>query len=195
MKSTARPFLFAVALAGALVAAPGCSSPPAGEEAAHHAHADAWSAVTRAVCVISPTEGNQARGVVTFTQSAEGVQVVADVEGLTPGQKHGFHIHEWGDVTGADGKAAGGHYNPDGHDHAGPDTAMRHAGDLGNLTADESGKAHLELTLENASVAGLLNPIVGRGMIVHAGTDDLQSQPTGDAGGRIGQGVIGVAKP
>ena len=71
---------------------------------------------------------------------------------------------------------------------------MRHAGDLGNLTADNDGKAHYEITVSNISVAGMKNPIIGRGVIVHAKVDD-GSQPVGNAGGRIACGVIGVANP
>ena len=66
----------------------------------------------------------------------------AHIEGLTPG-KHGFHIHEWGDCGSKDGSAAGGHFNPAGVPHAAPDAAQRHAGDLGNIEANQGGVAHL----------------------------------------------------
>ena len=144
--------------------------------------------------MIHPTKGNDAQGTVVFTQEGDKVKVVADITGLEPG-KHGFHIHQWGDVSSLNGKSAGGHYNPEGNPHAGPGVAKRHAGDMGNLTAGKDGKAHLELTLSNISVAGLKNPIIGRGIIVHAGEDDLKTQPTGAAGARVGYGVIGIAKP
>lgn len=159
----------------------------------HAGHVNAWKSVTQAICVIRATDGNTATGVVRFTQDGDSVKIVADVSGLKPNAKHGFHIHQFGDVSLGNGKSAGGHYNPDGHDHAGPGAPKKHAGDLGNLTADAKGNAHLELTLTHISVAGMKNPIVGRGMIVHAGTDDLKSQPTGAAGARIGYGVIGIA--
>ncbi|MGB5847986.1 MAG: superoxide dismutase family protein, partial [Ignavibacteriaceae bacterium] len=51
-----------------------------------------------AVCILYPTEGNETRGMVKFTQTSEGTKIVADIEGLTPG-KHGFHIHEFGDCS------------------------------------------------------------------------------------------------
>lgn len=170
------------------------SRPAKAKDGEHAGHVNAWTSVTKAICVIRPTEGNTAKGIVRFSQEGKVVKVVADIEGLNAGAKHGFHIHQFGDMSSADGKSAGGHYNPQGHDHAGPGADKSHAGDLGNLTADAEGKAHLELTLTRVSVAGLMNPIVGRGMIVHAGTDDLKSQPTGAAGARIGYGVIGIAK-
>jgi len=154
--------------------------------------------VTAAIAVIRPTDGNQAAGIVTFTATDGGVLVVADVTGLSPG-KHGFHIHEFGDVSDmAKAMSTGGHYDPSGtHHHALVDAAAgdtpHHAGDMGNLEADEAGKAHLEMTLTGVTLMGPTNPIVGRAVIVHAKPDD-GGQPTGNAGGRVGAGVIGIAK-
>ena len=163
-----------------------------GCHARHRAHKSMFSAITEGVAVMSPTDGNKAKGTVRFTQTADGVKVVADIEGLSAGAKHAIHIHQFGDNTGGNGKTAGGHYNPEKHDHALPAKEMRHAGDLGNLTADENGKAHYEVTVSNVSIAGVKNPIIGRGVIIHAKVDD-GGQPTGNAGARISQGVIGIA--
>ncbi len=146
----------------------------------------------KAVCVLHPTEGNAVKGVVTFTKTASGVNVVADLEGLTPGS-HGFHIHEFGDCSAPDGTSAGGHYNPAGMDHGGPADMDRHVGDLGNIVAEEDGTAHLELNDTMIKLNGE-HSIIGRGIIVHAGEDDLTSQPTGAAGARVAAGVIGIAK-
>jgi superoxide dismutase, Cu-Zn family len=157
-------------------------------------HAAETAAVTNAVAVLHPTAGQQCHGVVRFTQDAESVKVVADLEGLTPSQKHAFHIHQYGDCSAPDGMSAGGHYNPEGHQHGLPEGENRHAGDLGNVQADEQGKAHYEITVTNVSIMGPKNPIIGRGVIVHAKVDD-GSQPVGNAGGRIACGVIGVANP
>lgn len=142
-----------------------------------------------AVAIVEPTKGNTAQGTVRFIQEGKKLKVIADITGLKPNSKHGFHIHE-GHECGEDGMKAGGHYNPEGHPHGGPDSAQKHAGDLGNLSADASGKAHLELTVDYLSVNGPKNPIVGRTIMVHSNPDDLTSQPTGNAGGRIGCGVI-----
>jgi Cu-Zn family superoxide dismutase len=149
--------------------------------------------VTRATAVLVPTEGNKAHGVVTFTQSGSNVRVVAHIEGLTPG-KHGFHVHEFGDCTSKDGSSAGGHFNPTNAQHGAPEAAQRHAGDMGNIEADQNGVAHLEYNDPMAKLNGQ-GAIVGRGMIVHANPDDLKTQPTGNAGGRLACGVVGVAKP
>lgn len=149
--------------------------------------------VTKAIAVVNPTEGNKVRGVVTYTQAGASVKVVAHIEGLTPG-KHGFHIHEWGDCNSKDGSSAGGHFNPANAPHSAPEAAQRHAGDMGNIEADQSGVAHLEYNDPVMKMNGH-GAIIGRGLIVHAKADDLKTQPTGDAGGRLACGVIGVAKP
>jgi Cu-Zn family superoxide dismutase len=156
-------------------------------------HAAETAPVTQAVAVLHPTAGQQCHGVVRLTQDGDSVKVVADIEGLTPGQKHAFHIHQYGDCSSPDGMSAGGHYNPEGHQHGLPDGENRHAGDLGNVQADEQGKAHYEITVTNISIMGAKNPIIGRGVIVHAKVDD-GGQPVGNAGARIACGVIGVAK-
>lgn len=159
-----------------------------------HVHEDAGPAVTRAICVLHPTQGNEAvRGTVTFTQAEDGVLVEATVTGLKPGL-HGFHVHEWGDLDCADGLCTGGHFNPTGEAHGGPDAAVRHAGDLGNLVADATGKATYRRLDARLSLRGP-HSIVGRGMVVHAAPDDLTSQPTGNAGARLATGVIGIADP
>lgn len=156
-------------------------------------YGDLFGSIKQAVCVLIPTKGNETRGKVSFSEKDGKVTVVAHITGLNPGSHHAIHIHQYGDVSGEDGKSAGGHYNPQGHDHALPDKKERHAGDFGNLQADDNGMAHFEIVVDNISVAGLVNPIIGRGMIVHAKPDD-GGQPTGNAGARIAMGVIGIAK-
>ena len=148
---------------------------------------------TKAIAVIHPASGSQVTGTITFTKKDDAILVVADVTGLTPG-KHGFHIHEFGDCSAPDATSAGGHFNPTHKQHGAPDAAEHQAGDLGNLQADASGKAHLELRDSTMMLSGE-NSIIGRAVIVHAKEDDLKSQPVGNAGGRLACGVIGVAKP
>ena len=145
-----------------------------------------------AVCVLHPTKGNEVSGIVTFTKTEGGIKIVANFEGLTPG-KHGFHIHEYGDCSRLDGKSAGGHFNPDDKKHGAPNSEERHVGDLGNLLANEKGKAYFEMIDSYISFIGP-HSIIGRAIIVHAGEDDLTSQPTGNAGARLACGVIGLAK-
>lgn len=148
--------------------------------------------VDKAVAVLHPTEGSDVTGTVTFSRTDNGTKVVADVLGLSPG-KHGFHVHEFGDCSAPDGTSAGGHFNPEKRPHAGPEQANRHVGDLGNITADTSGDAHFVRTDSYLKLNGR-DSIIGRSVIVHAGEDDLTSQPSGNAGPRVACGVIGIAK-
>jgi Cu-Zn family superoxide dismutase len=143
-----------------------------------------------AIAVLHPTKGNdKVQGWVKFTQTKGGVEITAEVKGLTPG-KHGFHIHEFGDLTSADGSSAGGHFNPTGEEHGAPDDDHRHVGDLGNIEAKSNGTATYSYTDDHLD----LHTIFGRAVVVHAGEDDLKSQPSGDAGARVAVGVIGVAQ-
>ncbi|MCH7958999.1 MAG: superoxide dismutase family protein [Candidatus Hydrogenedentes bacterium] len=147
---------------------------------------------TKAIATISGTAGNDVSGTVTFTQQDDGVLIEADITGLSPG-KHGFHIHQYGDISAADGKSTGGHFNPAGNEHAGPEAAKRHVGDLGNLEADENGHAMYKRVDTVIQIHGQ-HTILSRAVTIHAGADDLTSQPTGAAGARVAHGIIGVAK-
>ncbi len=127
------------------------------------------------------------KGTVVFTRVPEGIKVVADVDGLSPG-KHGFHVHETGDCSGQ-GECSGQHFNPDKQAHGGPDDKVRHVGDLGNLEADENKHAHYERIDKMISLEGKYS-ILNRSVIIHADPDDFHTQPTGNAGPKIACGVI-----
>lgn len=150
---------------------------------------------TSAMCVLRGTDGNeQVNGTVTFTQQDNGVLIDATVYGLTEGS-HGFHVHEFGDVDCGDGTCTGGHFNPTGSDHGGPDDEVRHVGDLGNIEADANGVGrYVRVDTMISLDMGSPNCIIGRAIIVHADADDLVSQPTGAAGARVAAGVIGIGK-
>lgn len=158
---------------------------------AHDDHKHEAVPVKEAVAVMVPTKasGGNVGGTLVMKQEKGYVQVTGEVTGLTPG-KHGFHIHMFGDLRSADGMSAGGHYNPHGHPHGGPESHERHEGDLGNIEADAKGVAKV-----NVKAGGVeLNHIVGRSLVVHKDADDLKSQPAGNAGPRIGVGVIAIAE-
>lgn len=163
-----------------------------GVEASEEAMEGSMPSVTKAIAVLHPTEGSEVTGTVTFTQTDAGIRIVGTVEGLTAGQ-HGFHVHEYGDCSAPDGSSAGGHFNPDGKDHGAPTDMDRHVGDLGNVLADESGIGTYDRTDTVIAFSGS-HSIIGRGIIVHAGEDDLTTQPTGGAGARVACGVIGIAQ-
>jgi superoxide dismutase, Cu-Zn family len=147
----------------------------------------------KAVAVLYPTAGSKVSGTVTFTEEADGVKVRAEITGLTPGN-HGFHVHEFGDCSAADASSAGAHFNPTHEPHAGPDSAERHVGDMGNVQADASGKAKLEYVDHQISLTNDERSVIGRSVVVHVKADDLKSQPSGDSGARVACGVIGRAK-
>jgi Cu-Zn family superoxide dismutase len=143
-----------------------------------------------AVAVLQPRADTQVAGKVTFTQTADGVMVVADVSGVAPGL-HGIHLHEKGDCSAEDFTSTGGHFNPTGDPHGGPDDAIRHAGDFGNVSVGADGSGHLELLTDMLTVEpGAETTVIGRAVILHEGEDDLESQPTGAAGGRLACGTV-----
>jgi Cu-Zn family superoxide dismutase len=146
-----------------------------------------------ATASLAPTKGNQAAGNVTFVQKGDKVLVDARISGLTPGL-HGFHVHEKGDCTAPDAMSAGGHFNPRKAPHAGPDDAQRHAGDLGNLSANADGVAVYHAEVTGISVGTTDDSIIGRAVIVHANADDLRTQPSGNAGPRLACGLISKGK-
>ncbi len=136
----------------------------------------------------TPTPGFS--GTVTFTQVGNEMHVVADVAGVTPAGKHGFHLHENGQCDHDQHfTTAGGHFNPTGAAHACPDAAAHHAGDFGNIDIQADGTGHLDITTPMLSLTGP-NSVVGKAVILHAGTDDCTSQPAGNAGARQGCGVV-----
>jgi superoxide dismutase, Cu-Zn family len=141
---------------------------------------------------LASTKGNTATGTVQFAQSGEKVTVSGKIINLTPG-KHGFHVHEKGDCSSGDGMSAGGHFNPGNKPHGAPDGEERHGGDLGNITADESGVAKFSIETSAITVEPGPNSILGKGVIVHKDPDDLKSQPAGNAGPRVACGVVAAA--
>jgi superoxide dismutase, Cu-Zn family len=142
----------------------------------------------RATAQLQPTKGSKTIGEATFEQQGDKVHVLVNVQGLKPGQQHGFHIHEVGDCSSGDGMSTKGHFNPMGKAHAHP--GMGHAGDLPALQADKKGHSQLDVMVDGITVAPGPTSIVGRGLIVHADPDDYMTQPTGNAGARIACGVI-----
>lgn len=143
----------------------------------------------KAVAELVATEGNKASGTVNFQQTPDGVTVTGRIEGLSPGE-HGFHVHENGDCSSTDSKSAGGHFAPAGHKHGASDAAEHHAGDMGNITANEDGVAQVDAQFAFLKMGEGEASIIGKAVIVHGGSDDLESQPSGDAGPRVACGVI-----
>lgn len=145
----------------------------------------------RATAQLQPTKGNKAFGEANFEQLGENrVRVSIYAQGLKAGAEHGLHIHEKGDCSAADATSAGGHFNPAQHKH-GATPVTGHAGDLGNVIFDGSGKATVDTVVSGISVSPKApNGIVGRAVVVHMSADDLTTDPTGNSGARVACGVI-----
>ena len=130
---------------------------------------------------------NKIKGSVSFERMGyRQVQVTAEVEGLKPNQKFGFHVHEFGNCENK-GIMAGAHLNPGDSKHGSPKSEKSHLGDLGNLKSNKQGKAQLSLLL-----GGKFRMFMGRSVIIHESQDDLKTQPTGNSGKRIACGIIGA---
>ncbi|MEO5565936.1 MAG: superoxide dismutase family protein [Luteimonas sp.] len=126
-----------------------------------------------------------------MTMGANAVHIAGDIGGLQPGSSHGFHIHEHGDCSAADGTSAGGHFNPSGSQHGRMDDGPHHAGDIDNIVANAQGVAKVNVHVPGLTLGtGAANDVAGRAIIIHADPDDYASQPSGNAGKRIACGVI-----
>jgi Cu-Zn family superoxide dismutase len=141
------------------------------------------------------TTAIESRSGSTLTGSAEFVahggmlMITVKVKGGPPGV-HAVHIHEKGDCSAPDASSAGGHFNPGGHQHGAPEAAEHHAGDLGNMTIGEDGTGSLMIHSKDLTLAEGAGSVLGKSIIIHEKSDDFVTQPTGNAGGRIGCGVI-----
>jgi Cu-Zn family superoxide dismutase len=138
-------------------------------------------------------------GTVHFTQSPRNtVKIDVNINGLSKNAMHGFHVHQYGDLTdGCTSMCA--HYNPFDKTHGGPFMENRHVGDLGNLYTDKDGVANYTFYDNVIQLEGAYS-IIGRGLIIHENPDDCgqgmnkESLITGNAGKRIACAVIGYAK-
>lgn len=145
-----------------------------------------------ATAVLEPRSGSTVQGLAAFSAREGGVEATVTVTGATPGE-HGVHIHERGDCSAADASSAGDHFAPEGKPH-GPPGERSHAGDMGNIVVDEAGAGVATVFLPEVTIEpGAPTSIVGKALIVHERADDLVSQPSGAAGGRVACGVIDTA--
>ena len=146
--------------------------------------------VSQATAIINETNESGLTGKAVFTQDGDNIKFVISLANASPSE-HAVHIHETGDCSAPDGKSAGGHWNPTGVAHGKWGEGEFHLGDIGNMTVDDQGMGKLELTTNLWEMnTGSDIDFVGKAIIVHAGADDFVSQPSGNAGPRIGCGVI-----
>ncbi|GGW66499.1 Cu-Zn family superoxide dismutase [Winogradskyella epiphytica] len=142
---------------------------------------------------LSPKSDSKVEGTINFTEKDGMVTMVGTVTGLEEGE-HAIHIHEKADCSAADGTSSGGHWNPTGQPHGewGAETGY-HKGDIGNLTANANGRATITKTTDEWCIGcgDETKDILGKAIIVHLDVDDFTTQPTGNAGARVGcAGII-----
>ena len=143
-----------------------------------------------AMATIGETNESGVDGKAVFTQTGDNIKLVVSLANASAGE-HAVHIHATGDCSAPDGTSAGGHWNPTGVAHGKWGEGEFHLGDIGNMTVDDQGMGKIELTTNLWEMnTGSDIDIVGKAIIVHAGADDFVSQPSGNAGARIGCGVI-----
>jgi Cu-Zn family superoxide dismutase len=143
-----------------------------------------------AEAAIASQSGSTVTGTATFVEENGTVTLTVKLAGATPGE-HAVHIHMMGDCS-MDGMAAMGHWNPDMKMHGKWGVGEFHLGDIGNVTVGADGTAMLTMSTNLWTVGdgSGMNDVVGRAFMVHADPDDFVTQPTGNAGARIGCGVI-----
>lgn len=143
-----------------------------------------------ATAVLQPRADKRIAGTVTFVELDGEVEVTAELRGVEGTGPRGFHLHEHGDCSAPDFTSAGDHFDPHGAQHGAPAHPGSHAGDLGNIEFAEDGTGHLVLRTDKLTVTPGPASVVGRSVILHERRDDLETQPTGDAGGRAACGVV-----
>lgn len=139
---------------------------------------------------IQPISGSEIEGTMSAAVSDQNsLRVRFELSGFQPSTTHGVHIHENASCA-ENGKAAGGHLNPYGKSHG--DAGSGHLGDLGNITADQEGFLVTTLTVPAPEEERFESweIIIDRALVIHAGSDDLMSDPSGESGDRVACGVI-----
>ncbi len=149
----------------------------------------------RAVATINAASGSSVTGTATFTQTGEKkVKLILNIDKAPQGE-HAVHLHQNGDCSAPDATSAGPHWNPTKQPHGNREgDGPHHVGDLPNFTVGADGRGRVETEIEGWTVGGsdTTTNVVNRAIIIHAKADDYKTQPTGNAGGRIGCGVISL---
>jgi Cu-Zn family superoxide dismutase len=136
---------------------------------------------------LSPKSDSKVEGIVTFKEKAGIVSMTAKLTGLTEGE-HAIHIHEKADCSSPDGKSSGGHWNPTGQPHGKWNSGTGyHKGDIGNFKVAADGEGIVTLATDEWCIGcgDETKDITGKAVVVHQGTDDFTSQPSGAAGARV----------
>lgn len=144
----------------------------------------------KAKAMIQSASGSSLTGEAMFEEDGDGVKMTLTVKGGNPGT-HAVHLHESGDCSAPDAKSAGGHWNPTSDEHGHRGMGEFHSGDIANLEVGADGTGKLEVTAKDWTIGGADSTnVIGRAVIIHADQDDFTSQPSGNAGSRVGCGVV-----
>ena len=144
------------------------------------------------VVELESKNSSNVNGNVVFIEEGDNIKMIATINNLSPGE-HAIHIHEKSDCSSNDGKSSGGHWNPTLTNHGKwGDQSGFHIGDIGNFTANEKGVGIINFSTDLwcLDCDDDNKNIIGKAIIVHQGTDDFVSQPSGAAGSRISCGGI-----
>lgn len=149
-----------------------------------------------AKATLNSTSTNEVIGTAKFYALADGkMKMDLEINFLEKADSTvAVHFHEHGDC-GNMGENTHGHWNPTNEAHGKWGSAAYHSGDIGNIKLDSKGHGKITLSTDRWTIiANDPENIIGRGIIVHGGTDDYVTQPTGNSGPRIGCGVIEEVK-
>ncbi len=149
---------------------------------------DAPPAAGRTATATLMTAAGKKVGMVTVSETAGGLHIVVKANDLPPGL-HGLHLHTVGKCEAPDFASAGPHWNPTGMKHGSKNPMGPHEGDLPNIMIGADGKGMIAADIPGASFAGLLDAD-GAAMVLHAATDDLMTDPSGNSGARLACGVL-----
>jgi superoxide dismutase, Cu-Zn family len=174
-----------------LVVACACASTSAeGADKSSASSAIAAAKGPSATATIEPKSESSMTGTAKFVKLKDGLGVHVELKEAPPGM-HGVHIHEKGDCSDPKAANAGGHFNPTSSEHhGGAHSQVRHAGDLGNIEVDQSGKGTLDVVVQGLSLDGENDGVKGKAIVIHEKNDDMKTDPSGASGNRVGCGKI-----
>ncbi|MGE4429151.1 MAG: superoxide dismutase family protein [Sphingobium sp.] len=167
-----------------------CSEAPKENVPANTAN-EAAAAPAPALAVLKDASGKDV-GTAQFVEEDGGVSVEVSAVGITPGV-HGTHVHMVGKCDAPDFKTAEGHWNPTGHQHGLENPQGSHKGDLPNMDVAADGTGTVRFMIPGAVLSGGENALLdsdGAALVIHAGPDDMKSDPAGNSGDRVACGVI-----